>query len=381
MSCSRASAKTSLHQHGFSLVELLVGVLIGLIATLAISNVFSSFEARKRAITSGGDAQSSGLMAMYYIQRDVQNAGYGLPFNNSTDPSPMLCPLNTSINQGGVVINLTPVQIVDGGNDSDIIRVRYGTSASGGSSMRATGIITAPTLDGSLIGCQVNDVVLMTQTPTSPKCSLARLSKLNADRTIQSLTEMNTAPTDSPVTDLNSNDKVRFSCLGVWNQYQYSVGANHELTRTGGVSSASPFPDNNATPLVSDIVSVQAQYGIAQTVDASSSSTTSAKYLNQVNQWVDATGNYGSTMSLLTRNQIRAIRVAVVARDGTLQKDVVSQACSGTSSGVNKVCIWTMDSTPASVNLTANADWQRYRYRVFEAVIPLRNVIWNRDAL
>lgn len=381
MSCSIASAKKSLHQQGFSLVELLVGVLIGLIATLAISNVFSSFEARKRAIASGGDAQSSGLMAMYYIQRDVQNAGYGLPFNNSTDPSPMLCPLNTSINQGGVVINLSPVQIVDGGNDSDIIRVRYGTSASGGSSMRATGIITAPTLDSSLIGCQVNDVVLMTQTPTSPKCSMARLSKLNADRTIQSLTEMNTAPTDSPVTDLNSNDKVRFSCLGVWNQYQYSVGASHELTRSGGVSSATPFPDSNATPLVSDIVSVQAQYGIAQTVDATSSSTTSAKYLNQVNQWVDATGNYGPTMSLLTRNQIRAIRVAVVARDGTLQKDIVSQACSGTTSGVNKVCIWTMDSTPASVSLTANADWQRYRYRVFEAVIPLRNVIWNRDAL
>lgn len=369
------------NQAGFSLVELMVGVLIGLIATLAITNVFSSFEARKRMIASGGDAQSSGLMAMYYIQRDAQNAGYGLPFNNSTDPSPLLCPLNTSITQGGVVMNLTPVQIVDGGNGSDTINIRYGTSASGGASMRATGIITAPTLDSKLIGCQLNDVVLMAQTPSNPKCTLARLDKLNADRSIQLLTELNTAPTDSPVTDLNSNDRVRFSCLGVWNQYQYSLSAQNELLRTGGVSSGTVFPDSTPTPLVSDIVSLQAQYGIANTIDATSTATTSARYLNQVGLWTDATGTYGTGMTLPNRNRVRAIRVAVVARDGAMQKDIVSQPCNGTLAGVNKVCIWTMDSAPATVNLSANPDWQRYRYRVFEAVIPLRNVIWNRDAL
>ena len=370
-----------LPQSGFSLVELMVGVLIGLIATLAISNVFSSFEARKRMITNSGDAQSSGVMAMYYIQRDAQNAGYALPFNNSSDPSPLLCPLNTSVSQSGVVINLTPVLIVDGGAGSDTINIRYGTSASGGSSMRATGTITAPTLDSKLIGCQLNDVVLMTQTPASPKCTLAKLNKLNSDRSIQLLTELNTSPTDSPVTDLNSNDRVRFSCLGVWNQYQFSLSANNELLRTGGVSTNATFPDNTATALVSDIVSLQAQYGIANTVDTTSSATTSAKYLNQVDLWTDATGTYGSSISLLNRNRIRALRVAVVARDGLKQKEIVSQACNGTLPGVSKICIWTTDSSPASVNLSADPDWQRYRYRVFEAVIPLRNVIWNRDAL
>ena len=236
-------------------------------------------------------------------------------------------------------------------------------------------------LFSKLIGCQLNDVVLMTQTPASPKCTLAKLNKLNSDRSIQLLTELNTSPTDSPVTDLNSNDRVRFSCLGVWNQCQFSLSSNNELLRTGGVSTNATFPDNTATALVSDIVSLQAQYGIANTVDTTSSATTSAKYLNQVDLWTDATGTYGSSISLLNRNRIRALRVAVVARDGLKQKEIVSQACNGTLPGVSKICIWTTDSSPASVNLSADPDWQRYRYRVFEAVIPLRNVIWNRDAL
>lgn len=368
-------------QTGLSLVELLVGLLIGLIATLAISNLFSGFEARKRMIAGGADAQSSGVLAMYYIQRDAQNAGYGLPLYNSRDPSPLLCPIDTSINQGGVVINLSPVVIVDGGAGNDIVRIRYGNPASGGASLRATGAITYPTLDGRLIGCQENDVVLFHQTPANSNCSLGRLQKLNADRTINTLSELNTPPTASPVSILNGANQVRFSCLGAWNQYEYSVNAAMELTRTGGTSSATPFPNGTAVPVASDIVALQAQYGVTNTIDPTASTATAAAYLNRVDQWVDATGTYGPSIALLDRNRIRAIRIAVIARDGNLQKGVVSQACNGAAVGVSKVCIWQADATPANVDLSSIPNWQRYRYRTFEATIPLRNIIWNRDAL
>lgn len=368
-------------QLGMSLVELLVGLLIGLVATLAISNLFSGFEARKRMIAGGADAQSSGVLAMYYIQRDAQNAGFGLPLYNSSDPSPLLCPIDTSINQAGVVINLSPVLIVDGGAGNDIVRIRYGNPASGGSSLRATGVMTAPTLDGKFIGCQENDVVLFHQTPASPNCSLGRLQRLNGDLTINTLSELNTTPTASPVTNLNGADWVRFSCLGAWNQYQYSVNAAFELTRTGGNSSAAPFPNSAAMPVTSDIVSLQAQYGVTTTPDPTSTSTTGAGFLNQVDLWTNATGLYGPGMTLVDRNRIRAIRVAVIARDGSLQKNNVSQPCNGTESGLARVCIWRSDTNPANVDLSAIPNWQRYRYRVFEATVPLRNILWNRDAL
>lgn len=373
--------RSKYRQAGMSLIELLVGILIGLVATLAISNVFSSFEARKRMIAGGADAQSSGVLALYYIQRDAQNAGYGLPLYNSADPSPLLCPIDTSINQAGVLINLSPVVIVDGDTGQDTVRIRYGNPAGGGASMRATGLMSAPSLDGRLIGCQENDIVLFHQTPASPNCSMARLQKLNPDRTINALAELNTAPTASPVTDLNGADWVRFSCLGAWNQYEYTVNAAAELTRTGGISSATPFPNSAAIPVASDIVALQAQYGVATTLDAASTATTAAAYLNRVDLWTDATGDFGPAMSLQDRNRIRAIRVAVVARDGNLQKNIVSQPCTGTATGVSKVCIWREDATPANVNLSHIADWQRYRYRTFEVTIPLRNILWNRDAL
>lgn len=376
-----ARLRNSRFQAGLSLVELLIGLLIGLVATLAISNLFSGFEARKRMIAGGADAQSSGVLAMYYMQRDAQNAGYGLPLYNSSDPSPLLCPIDTSINQGGVVINLSPVIIVDGGTGNDIVRIRYGNPASGGASLRATGTITYPTLDGRLIGCQENDVVLFHQTPANPNCSLGRLQKLNADRTINTLSELSTAPTASPVTILNGADWVRFSCLGAWNQYEYSVNAAMELTRTGGTPGSVPFPDSTAVPVASDIVALQAQYGVTNTLDPTATAATAAAYLNRVDQWVDATGTYGPSIALMDRNRIRAIRIAVVARDGSLQKGIVSQACDGAAVGVSKVCIWQADAAPVNVDLSSLPNWQRYRYRTFEVTIPLRNIIWNRDAL
>lgn len=368
-------------QQGMSLIELLIGIVIGLVATLAISNLFGGFEARKRVIAGGSDAQSSGMLALYYVQRDAQNAGFGLPMSNSNDPSPLLCPLQTSINQAGAVINLSPVVIEEGGAASDVLHIRYGTSPNGGASLRATGNLSAPALDGRLIGCQENDVVLFHQTPATPLCSLARVQRLNADRSIQSLSEMNTTPTARPVTDLNGSERVRFSCLGSWNQYSFTINAAQELTRTGGLPGAATFPDSTAVAVASDIVSLQAQYGIATTLDTTVASSTAAAYLNRVDTWVDASGSFGTGISLLDRNRIRAIRVAVVARDGALQKQPVSQGCQEAAPGLSKVCVWSGDTTPAQVDLSSDPLWQRYRYRVFETVIPLRNLLWNRDAL
>lgn len=371
-------------QTGMSLVELLVGILIGLVATLAIANLFSGFEARKRMISSGSDAQSSGVLALYYLQRDAQNAGYGLPLYNSKEPSPLLCPMNTSINQGGVTINLSPIVIVDGGAGQDTIRIRYGNPPSGGASVRAIGNLAAPTLDGPLLGCQVGDVVLFHQTPENPNCSLARIQSLNANRVITNLIEMNTVPTDRPVANLNGADWVRFSCLGVWNQYEYTVNANQELTRTGGTPGTNPFPDSTAISVVSDVVSLQAQYGVANTVHPDpvwAASTTGSQFLNRVDQWTDATGAFGPAMGLASRNQIRAVRIAVVARDGAMQREIVSQACNGNAVGISRVCIWSSDATPANVNLNHIPNWEHFRYRTFEVTVPLRNILWNRDAL
>ena len=64
-------------ERGMSLVEILVGVLIGLIGIVVIFQVLSVSENRKRTTVQGSDAQSAGAIALYTLQRDVQLGGYG----------------------------------------------------------------------------------------------------------------------------------------------------------------------------------------------------------------------------------------------------------------------------------------------------------------
>ncbi|MGB8856654.1 MAG: prepilin-type N-terminal cleavage/methylation domain-containing protein, partial [Burkholderiales bacterium] len=56
-------------QSGFSLVEVMVGLLIGLLGTIVIFQVFSISEGQKRTTTSGNDANQSGVFALYTLER------------------------------------------------------------------------------------------------------------------------------------------------------------------------------------------------------------------------------------------------------------------------------------------------------------------------
>jgi len=67
----------SRRERGFSLVEILVGILIGMIGIVVIFQVLSVAEERKRNTTMGSDAQSAGAIGLYLLQRDAQLAGYG----------------------------------------------------------------------------------------------------------------------------------------------------------------------------------------------------------------------------------------------------------------------------------------------------------------
>lgn len=62
---------------GFSIIELLVGIMIGLLILLAAVSSASLFEAnRKNAIGSNG-ALENGIAAIFNIQKDIKIAGFG----------------------------------------------------------------------------------------------------------------------------------------------------------------------------------------------------------------------------------------------------------------------------------------------------------------
>jgi hypothetical protein len=78
--------KSARQQSGFSIVDVLVGMLLSLIGTIVIFQVFSVSESIKRTSTSGADAQQGGVLALFSLERSLKEAGYGL---NVADVNPV----------------------------------------------------------------------------------------------------------------------------------------------------------------------------------------------------------------------------------------------------------------------------------------------------
>lgn len=319
---------------GFSLIEIMVGLVIGLLATLVIMQVFSVFEGQKRSTTGGADAQTNGSVAIYTIQREAAMAGYGLPVFSIQNPALRCDPLPIHPVSG---VGLFPVNITDGGAGSDTLTIRYGSSQRGGIPISGTFAGTSVIVTNNM-GCQVGDDVLVV---SGSSCAMQTVSAL-PDNTHITLAAAPAVLSGS------------IACMGAWNEVAYTTAA-------GGLT-------RNGIPSVADVVSLQAQFGLTAVAGTS----------NTVTSWEDAAG----APDLTTRRRIRALRIALITRNGAYEKDVVSYACDLAAPKPNQTCIWTSDPAPVNVDLSGlGADWDHYRYTVFETVIPLRNMIWSSNTL
>lgn len=358
-----------MYQKGVSLIELMVGLVIGLLATLVIMQVFSVFEAQKRTTSGSADAQTNGSIALMNIQRSVQMAGYGLSLPMADiDNSSLKCKAFSDFQLDAAdpssTTNLFPLQIKDGGgNESDEITVRYSTSAKGAVPVQITQVTGKTLAVKNVIGCGAElstaaydslypakrpNIVLVTRGTT---CGMAFINKqpiagaIGVDSTIE-LRAMPDVFTAAGTT-VKTEDQV--TCMGNWASHTFRVNKNtNELQR-------------NTQAIISGVVGLQAQYGV-------SASATD----NNVTNWVDATGIW-TNPTVANRNRIKAIRVAIVLQNGLKEKTAVTTVAPQA---------WVNSGTATtSINVSALADWQNYRYRVFSTTIPMRNMLWSREAM
>src|SRR6266850_907043 len=134
---------------GFSMVELLVAMLIGLIGMIII---FQVFEGIKRSTTSGGDAQQNGVIALYTMERDFKNAGMG--FNDTTFVGCNIIGYDNkratpNFPPAGVTMKLAPVFITSGAATTtpDQSSVLYGSQPQAAGSVPLFADIAAATDD------------------------------------------------------------------------------------------------------------------------------------------------------------------------------------------------------------------------------------------
>lgn len=355
-------------QAGFSLIEILVGLLIGMIASLVVMQVFSVFEGQKRSTSGSSDAQTNGSIALLNLQRAIQMAGFGLPMPMADKENTSLkCSnVNLSVDHDGLAstpeVGLFPIVIQNGiGDASDVVIVRYSTSALGAIPVKITNPANAITSIGltvdNNIGCKNNDVVMISQ---GTSCVMSIIADANGNPdTLFNISLKATTPIGAPL----SSAGAKLTCMGNWQDYRYEVSGNQLQL--------------NGSPVVAEVVNMQAQYGISSSANS-----------NQVNEWVEPTGDWASsatTPTIANRNRIKAIRIVVIARNGLREKEIVTTECTTAKGTVNSgPCAWddNVFSAAPKIDLSlTEASWQNYRYRAFETIIPLRNMLWSKEAL
>ena len=360
-------------QRGFSLVELLVGLVVGLIAAGAIIQTFSTFEAQKRSTVAGSEAQENGLVALSLIEQDVHNAGIGI-----ADPTVLGCAAAATFTytslSGGPIPNfsLAPLIVTPGATvtQSDAIQVTSGDTLGALPSYTTqpmaspTDPLTVTRMDNFVSG----DVVLVAQ---AGNCTLMQITalvpattQLRHDVSLGIYNPSASAATGWPA--YATGAKVLDPKAIVSNSYQV---ANGNLQMTSSTSGATPTVQ--AFSLVRNLVFMKAQYGVAPVASQS------------VDTWANPSGIWDPTAlaaSPTNRMRIKAVRIAVVAKSDKREAGLVTMPCTNVSLTVNQgPCAWvdTAASPAPVIDLSADPDWQHYRYKVYQTIVPLRNVIWD----
>ena len=358
------------NERGMSLVEILVGVLIGMIGIVVIFQVLAVAEAQKRNTTHGADAQSSGAIGLFAMQQDVQLGGYGVGVAGDDQIGCMVDAYNNDAAVKDVDFGLYPLEIVQGaGGAPDQIRVLYGNSAYFVATRTFTAsTATSKTMDSAgRAGFDIGDKVVFVGEGAAPPCMLAQI-------------------TDRPA--------------GVLLQIDHAAGAN--AFNQGGVQAAfapasgfafnlGPTPRRNVWSVANRrLVVADATFGIGTVVEMSDGIVDL-----QAEYGVDANGNNfvedteWTTVAPAgaTWRNLRAIRVALLARSAQYDKAACSPNPQWTSGGGGALALTDFVMTNAdgaadtfggcTENPASPNNWRRYRYSVYETVVPLRNMIWG----
>lgn len=352
---------------GFTLIELMVGVAIGLLATLVISKVLSVSEGQRRSSTSGSDAQVNGGLAIYALQRQLKMAGYGI----SIEGNALGCTLQAGITPTlPPPATLAPVLITAGANGApDSVRLLSSSKASFSLPVSVIGAYDPSVAANasrfqvaSTVGVEAGDLMALIYGINQP-CQIFQVSlDPNVAGQIDRQDDGTWNRSRFPDTAVAANGGTFLVNLGALNDITFSLTADYKLRQTT-VQLAKQT--SSSQDLQSNIVALRAFYGkdtdgndTVDTFDAVTP-TTNAGWL-----------------------QVRAVRVALLARSGQFEKDEVTntqpQWDVGTFASVtgSAAC---GGSKCVALKADVTSDWKHYRYKVFDVLVPLRNQIWRAD--
>jgi len=326
---------------GFSLVELMVGIVVAMAAVIVVMQVFKVSEGQRRNTTGGDDAATTGAIALSLLQRDLRQAGQGILMPQMLD-----CQLDLGNGRSVaqlVPVNINPASIPAGDDNTDVLLINYGSgwgAPEGGSIISQPGPAQYNTAAPQAY--QVGDRLVATPAIRTAPCSL-------------NLTGLAAAPAGNTIT-------VGFGIAGASGGMLFNLGRAPRFiayaVRSGRLTACDFLVQNctqaapdNWTEIADNIVSLRAEYAI----DTSPTRTL-------------VVGMYGQSPptslflpATCAWSRIIGVRLVLVARSRQGETaDVAAPAPTWSSS--------------ASTPITLEDGWERFRYKTFETTVPLRNV-------
>ena len=385
----------SARQLGFSMIELMVSVLIGLLAMVFVMRTTVSFETNRRGSIGGSDSMQNGVVALFSMENDATQAGWGLNdglligcaarFYDSQNYA------NANVG-GGVAMTLAPVSVVFNGANPDQISFASGTSDAGTgsvvlSSNAAAGTTSLTLTQDPTYAFKVSDVLAIAPTTPGGTCAIAQVSGL-----VQAPPTLNLANDGTTATRFNRGGGLLAAFAGLNQTKVFNLGSGNSLSfHTWDVGNgvlrlrATDLTGASDTPAsaVSGIVSIKALYGFDTRVGAAFNPDSGLT----INRWsagmIDADGD-GTVGGPGDYQRLAALRLAVVARGREPEKPNTAGACPDTTPALPTVFSsrqpFNIATVPIQVNVAVAGDpmdWTCYRYRVFETIVPLRNSGWK----
>lgn len=357
---------------GMSLIELMVGMLIGLIGIVIITHLYVTNEQYKRSTTGAGTAQVNGTIALYTIERDARMAGFGVSHSGALGCGNMQYYYNGAYSSppgpaGGALppLKFVPLSITNNTGSPDQLVILYSTGNERLLPGQLSEDMPQPSaefkVDGTA-GFGTGGLVVVAQGNT---CAIYQLTQV---QTASSHLQHNpgvSAPYN-PVGGTSLMPKFKAGALvfnlgtPVWRTYSIDTANNAyqlQLSENLGL-----LAGGTPMSLVDDIVDMQIQYGLNTDLDAN----------NVVDAWTPTDPADWA--------QVIAVRIGLLARSGNYEKpENPGDPCSATTATPTWAGSATVDGAGnlSSVFTVPGGLPSCYKFRVFETVVPLRNMIWR----
>jgi type IV pilus assembly protein PilW len=426
------SASARARQRGASMIETMVGILIGMIVIVVVYNILAVAEGYKRATAGISDAHITGLLSQFVASRDIANGGAGITMSAVSTSGPDL--IGCINNEAGnpisglpvtaldVAVRPIPVLVTDGGaagvSDSFISLSTGGAHViwpvdfhSPPASVAAGAAIVVQSPNGFTVPVPTaaapywaivmnNDQVV--GSPTVGRCKVVRITNAVLDPAT-GLVTLTQDPLTATTIAYDSTQPSRFLNLGpqgLATRIRYDVDPASLALRTTELLAVPPAAPN---PIAQNIVLMKVQYGIDTNADGTVDCWTAADNKNTCVDGKDYSTAAVRAFDLADLNRILAVRIGIVVRSdepdlrvltdptNPTLKDEAKAVLNGTrsqpwlfncSTNTNAAC-QSRIKVPMGPGATAGAPTcapavicDYWRYNTYETIVPLRNTIY-----